>query len=116
MNRRIPPGKITDTLLTFCAALVVRTGREVVFDHGVANHQTNVRGNGYELELQRAAIEQDRMLRLPHARDELVHDADARADKFVFRAAAEFCNLGQGKPMRAQAQEREGGSDFDRGG
>jgi hypothetical protein len=53
---------------------------------------------------------------LAHAGDELIHDADVRAHKFVFGAAAEFGNVPQRQTRVVEAHQGKGRSHFNRGG
>ncbi len=93
-NSRIPFREISSPFFAFFTASVVGAGRVIVLDHCVAHHDPDTRGNRDGLKLQRTAIEKNGVPRLPHARDELVHDSHARADKTVLSLLTEFGDLG----------------------
>src|SRR6266576_731751 len=85
-----PAGQSLDSFFAFHSPRVVFAARQFMLNHGVANYQAYVGWNREEATFQRAAIEQQRMARLPIAGNEWVHDSDVRADEFVFGTAAEF--------------------------
>src|SRR5260370_42610183 len=93
----------SNALLTFRAARIVLAGSKFALDHGVADHQLEIRWNFDEFVLRRAAIQQKRMCRAPKAGNKLVHDSHARADEFVFRFLAELSQFRavDGKPALA---------------
>ena len=65
--------------------------------------------------LQRAAIDQKRVILLPHDGDELIHDADLRADVIVLRRLGrerQFFRVDFGAGKR---EEGKPGRDFERG-
>ena len=109
---RVCLGEKSNCLLTFFAPLVVSTGREIVLDHGVADHELNPAGEWSELKFERAAIQQQRVPGLAHARYELIHNADSGAHKFVLGLAAKFCDLRQGQLLAIQTHEGKSRSDL----
>src|SRR5690242_11648288 len=81
-RREVLPEK-THAFFALRAAIVVFTAGVAVFDHGVADDHGNPGGKRQELIFEGTAIEKDGVMRAAEAGGELVHDADASADKFI---------------------------------
>ena len=78
----------TPSSQSFAAAVVFAAG-ELVVDHRIADHQADRRGDRRQAEFEAAAVEQQDAVRGAAAGGELVHDAAAHADEFVFGALAD---------------------------
>ena len=90
LNIREIPGQPPDALFAFGAALVVFAGRQIVFDHRVANDDAGVlkvnRGGAI---FQAAAIDHQGVAFDPQTGDVLIHNAASRPGKFVLGALGE---------------------------
>ena len=73
-------------LFAFFAPFIVLIGRQLVADHGVANHQSDIGGNWNQAAFERTAVQEYRVARFAMTSDELVHDAAACADILIFCA------------------------------
>ena len=82
---RIKLRQVLHTCFTLRATLIVSARSQLVLHHRVANYQTNIVGQRQQPEFKRAAIQQQSFVRLAEKRNKLVHDADARTHKLVFR-------------------------------
>ncbi len=98
----------------FFAARVVLSARVLMLDHGIADDEPHMSGNGQQAIFERSAIQHQGMVLLPGAGNELVHDAAARAYEGIFRALAGKCDGGQRQRSAGQLQQGECGGDFDR--
>ena len=87
-----------------------------MLDHGVADHEFDGIGNQEGFKGQRAAIEHKRVVLLPVQGNELVHDADASADEFVFCFLAKLRQLDAVRRPAGLIGESQRGGDFNRGG
>ena len=102
------------SLLTLLAPPVVFASGILVLDHGVTDHQLYIRGNGDQFESQRAAVEQQRMVLLSHARNKLVHDADPRTDEFVLGLLAKLRQVAKRNFVFTQTEQSDGSGDLER--
>ena len=94
-NGGIPLWRSNALLLRTLHGAVVGARSEIVLHLRVADHQADARRNRNELVLERTAIEKKCVTGFAHAGNELVHDADAGADEFVLRLAAQFGDFRQ---------------------
>src|SRR5271157_3068755 len=77
------------SLFTFGAAGVVLARAVFMPDYRIADDQIHSARNRNQLVIQRSAIQHQSMTCLTVTRNELVHDAAASADKFIFRTLAQ---------------------------
>ncbi len=109
-------GETVNGVFAIGAATIVFTGSEFVLDHGVADDEGGRFRNGDQLEIESAAIQQERVILLAVERDELIHDAATRADKFVFGFLAKAGEVEAIDFFCGEIHQAEGGGDFDGGG
>jgi hypothetical protein len=74
--------------LNLGAATCIFTTGNRVLDHRVGDHESNTGGNRSEPETKVATIQQQRMIFSAIRRNELVHNAAIRSDKFILGALA----------------------------
>ena len=115
-NTRQDRGEEFDAALAVAPAGVVFAGGVVVMDHGVADHQPDLRVDRHEARIERPAVDQERASGRPMTGDELVHDAATHADEVVLGALA-----GEGERRQVDGDARGGeegiaGRDLQRGG
>lgn len=103
----------SNAFFTLRAPHIVLAGADFVLHHGVADHELNAGWQFHQFVFQRTAIEQQRMRSAPVARNKLIHDADARADKFVLRSLTQSRQLGEIDDETALVQEGEANRYFD---
>ena len=72
-----------NALFALGAAAIVFTGSDFVLDHGVTDDELNGGRRLHGFVFERTAVEQKRIRGPAKARNELIHDANVRADKFV---------------------------------
>jgi len=104
------------TLFDFCAARVVLAAGVRMLDHGICDDQTDIRGDRCEPIFEAPAIEEQGVILLATAGDELIHDAGGGADEVVFSALAKLCDTGHGNLGRGEAEYCHHAGDLDGSG
>src|SRR5437870_5020980 len=104
-----------DTFFALGFAAFVFAARMFMVDHGVADDLFHPGRKGEQFVLQRAAIEKNGLTDASKTRSELIHDADTRADKFVFRALAKLSDFRQCESLTAGGKQRARHGNFQSG-
>src|SRR6185436_11451175 len=84
--------------------------------HRVANNQLRVGCKWQKFKLKRPAIQEQGFVLLTKQRNELIHDTDARANKFVLSFAAKFGQLSSFDTQIKSLGQCVGGRNFKRSG
>src|SRR5262249_26264608 len=105
-------GEETQACFAFRAPGVVFAVRVRMFDHGIANHQTNMIWNGQRLIFEGTTIQKKSMIATPVNGHKLVHDSAACSHKIVFRALAEQGEIGAVYVCAGEIGKGAGSSDF----
>src|SRR5579859_6327142 len=88
------------------SAVIVCAASMFMFDHGVTDDHCDAGRKGKQFVLQRPTIEKNGFIRASKTRSELIHDADTRANKFVFGALAELSNVCQCESLAGGSKQR----------
>src|SRR5215469_7597169 len=105
-------GEETQARFAFGAPGVVFAVRVRMFDHGIANHQTNVIRNGQRSIFQGTAIQKKSVIASSVNGHKLVHDSAACSHKIVFCALAEQGQIRAVHVCAGDIGKGAGGSDF----
>src|SRR5205814_2547995 len=97
------------------SAVIVFAAGMFMLDHGVTDDHCHAGWKGEQFVFQRAAIEKNGLTDASKTRSELIHDADTRADKFVFRALAKLSDFRKCESLTAGSKQRTRHGNFQRG-